>query len=347
MKTIAVWSDTHLGKRMYRTDEDNVNKFEQIGYRIADEYSDMMIAENPDLIIHCGDFFDKHDPSILAITKYRAIQKKFQQANIPTMSILGNHDFNIPNRKNNCSAPEMCMNTYFADYDLRVEVIDNILFVMMPYIYDTDENIQEYMRRVEKIVEDSTENYDCKILITHGVTEKYSKESFISDPILLSDYLVSLFDFVLIGHIHTPFEYKQGNTWVISPGGMIDYQANVDRTGFVLLDPNKKTFKRRQVITPHIIKEECTEENINSVLESVTENIYHIHYTGNSDAIDNDLFISAQNTAINVVIDIAREEVEEVDEEKSTVCLDIYAYVNSKFPEHNPSFETAKEALVR
>ena len=28
---LAIWSDLHIGKRMYRTDETGYNKFEQLG----------------------------------------------------------------------------------------------------------------------------------------------------------------------------------------------------------------------------------------------------------------------------------------------------------------------------
>ena len=143
---LAIWSDCHIGRRQYRTDENNINKYEQEGYRVANEYADVMIKENPDLIICAGDVFDTPNPSVLAMNKYAKVQMKFDRAGIPTMDILGNHDFSFPNRRSKCSAAAMASHTYFADYDIKTVEINDILFIMMPYIYDTDENITNYMK---------------------------------------------------------------------------------------------------------------------------------------------------------------------------------------------------------
>ena len=124
--------------------------------------------------------------------------------------------------------PQKLYHTYFADYELKLDEINDIAFILMPYIYDTVDNIQTYMNKCA----DMAKSNKCskKILITHGVTDKYFREHFIDDPIKLTDDFIELFDLVIIGHIHTPFDYKQGKTIVISPGAMIDYQAYVDRT---------------------------------------------------------------------------------------------------------------------
>lgn len=343
---IALWSDLHIGRRMYRTDENNINKFEQAGYKALDQNADIIINEKPDLIINGGDIFDVANPSVLAMNKYAKVQRKFKSAGIPTMTILGNHDFSFPNRKSKCSAPEMAHHTYFADYEIQTVEIDGILFVMMPYIYDTDANIEAYLKQAEQVALDST----CKkkILVTHGVTEKYYKDSLISDKIMLSDKLVGLFNLVVIGHIHTPFAYKQKDTLVISPGSLIDYQAHTDRTGPSFVDTDDWSVKRIKVKTPHIIKKECTEADINEVLKNVTEDIYHISFKGDSNVIENDLFIEAKNKTINLVIEVVQEE-ETVDETKKKAIddEDIITWVAKNYPDYKESFEKAKEAIQK
>ena len=340
---LAIWSDCHIGRRQYRTDENNINKYEQEGYRVANEYADVMIKENPDLIICAGDVFDTPNPSVLAMNKYAKVQMKFDRAGIPTMDILGNHDFSFPNRKSKCSAAEMAHHTYFADYEIKTVEIDGILFVMMPYIYDTDANIEAYLKQTETIASESS--CSKKILVTHGVTEKYYKDSLISDKIMLSDKLVELFNLVVIGHIHTPFAYKQKETLVISPGSLIDYQAHVDRTGPCFIDTDDWSFKRIKIKTPHIIKKDCDESNINEVLKNVTEDIYHISFKGDTSVIDNDLFIEAKNKTINLVIDLVEDE-EVVKEEKETkLTLDLFDWVAKNYPDYKESFEKAKEAI--
>lgn len=337
---LALLSDIHLGKRQYRTDENNVNRFEQIGYRVFNENIDIILKEKPDLIINAGDIFETANPSVLAMTQYNIGMNRLKD--IPTMTILGNHDFAFNNRRNNCSAAEMATHTYFADYDIKTVVLNDILFVMMPYIYDTANNITEYLDKCKSIAENS--NNSKKILITHGVTDKYYKTSFINDPINLSDELVDLFDLVVIGHIHTPYDYKQNKSLVISPGAMIDYQAYVDRTGPIILDTDTMEFHKILVKTPHIKKFNCTEENINTVLSEVTEDIYKISYDGDINSIDNDLFIEAKNKAVNLVIDVVQHE-EEATSTNTNLSLNIYEWVKTNYPDYSDTFDKVREVL--
>ena len=340
---LAIYSDLHIGRRMYRTDENNINKYEQAGYKALDEFVDIMIDAKPDLVINAGDIFDVAHPSVLAMSKYVASQNRFKDAGIPTMTILGNHDFNFNNRKTDCSAGALAYHTYFADYELKTVELNGILFVMMPYIYDTDANIAKYLKQVEDVASSST--CEKKILVTHGVTEKYYKDSFIGDKIMLSDNLVELFNLVIIGHIHTPFAYNQGKTLVISPGALIDYQAYTDRTRVTFVDTDTWKPSKVMVKTPHIIKKDCNPSNINEVLKNMTNDIYHISYKGDISAIDSDLFIEAKNNALNLVIDvIPDEQVEEKVEKK--LSLDIYKWVAENYPDFVNSFNKAKEALM-
>ena len=337
---LAIWSDMHIGRRQYRTDENNYNKYEQIGYRALNEYVRITKEAKPDLLINAGDTFEVANPPILAMTNYFNALRKLDS--IPTMTILGNHDFNFTNKKSGCSAVGMIDHTYFADYELKSFEINGILFVMMPYIYDTAENIEKYLADCKALADSST--LSKKILITHGVTEKYYKDSLISDPIMLSDDLITSFDLVIIGHIHTPYNYYQGKTLVISPGAMIDYQAYVDRTGPIILDTDTMKFEKIPVKTPHIIKKKCTSKDINEVLKNITEDIYQISYEGDVDDIDNDLFISAKTKAVNLVIDVIKHE-EESTAPVETLTLNIYDWVKDKYPDYNDIFVKAKEAL--
>lgn len=338
---LAIVSDLHIARKQYRTDENNYNKYEQIGYKTLNKYIDIILDHNPDLVVNAGDTFETANPSVLGMTNYFNAMRKL--GDIPTMTILGNHDFSFANKKSKCSAVGMVEHTYFADYDIKCVEIDDILFVMMPYVYDTADNIYKYLRKCEE----SALNSNCskKILVTHGVTEKYYKDSLISDNIMLSDHLVSLFDLVIIGHIHTPYNYFQGKTLVLSPGAMIDYQAYEDRTGPIILDTDTMTFEKIKVKTPHIIKKNCNDNNINEVLANATEDIYHITFDGNVDNINNDLFIAAKNKAVNLVIDVVKHENEKEDEGPSIVSLNVYEWVKTNYPDYNDIFINAREAM--
>ena len=338
---LAIVSDLHIGKRQYRTDENGFNRFEHIGYRALKEYTDIIVENKPDLVVNAGDIFETPNPSILAMKHYYSMQKKLE--NIPTMTILGNHDFAFINRKANCSAAEMAKHTYFADYTIKSVEINDILFVMMPYIYDKQENIMNLFRECREIAKNST--MSKKILVTHGITERYHNESLIGDPFMLPDKLVTYFDLVIIGHIHTPFDYKEGDTLVLSPGSMIDYQAHVDRTGPIFLDTDTMKFEKILVKTPHIIKLKCTEDNINQVLSNVTEDIYNISYEGDSAIIDNDIFIKAKNKAVNLIIDvIQKEDTEDVTNKPTN--LNFKDWLKANYNEYVEIFNKAEGEIM-
>lgn len=336
---LAIISDLHVGHRMYRTDENGYNKFEQLGYKALAKNIDIIVKEKPDLVINAGDIFETANPSILAMNKYFQSQQILISNNIPTMTILGNHDFAFNNRRNHCSAAEMVNHTYFADYEIKPVEIDGILFIMMPYIYDTDDNIAKYLKTCKDLAKES--ECEKKILITHGVTEQYYKNSLISDKIMLSDGLVELFDLVIIGHIHTPFDYYQNKTLVLSPGSMIDYQAYEDRTGPIILDTDTMKWNKIKVKTPHIIKKKCTEKNINEVLNKVSEDIYHISFEGNPDVIDNDIFIKAKNIAVQISIDVINP-IEETQKNEHKSILNFYDWINANYPQYIDDFNNMK-----
>ncbi|MEE3344059.1 MAG: metallophosphoesterase [Bacilli bacterium] len=338
---LGIISDLHIGRRMYRTDENGYNKFEQIGYKALKQYTNILLDENPDLIINGGDVFDISNPPILAMTKYQEMQNRLKD--IPTMTILGNHDFSFINRNNKCSATQMANHTYFADYEIKSVEFEDILYIMMPYIYDKDEKIYNMFKECKKIAENSTNSK--KILITHGITEKYHRESFINDPFLIPDKLVSLFDLVIIGHIHTPFDYKQGKTLVISPGAMIDYQAHEDRTGPIILDTDTMKFHKIKVKTPHIIKKNATESNINDILSNVTEDIYQITYKGDTSVIDNDIFLKAKEKTVNLVIDVTQPE-ELVETTMNSTLLGFDEWLKANYSDYVEVFRRAKEEIT-
>ena len=88
---LAIWSDLHIGKRMYRTDENNYNKYEQIGYKVLMHNVNVIKKFCPDLVINAGDVFDTPNPSVLAMNKYFQAQKSFADANISgTAKVFGN-----------------------------------------------------------------------------------------------------------------------------------------------------------------------------------------------------------------------------------------------------------------
>ncbi|QGA53417.1 exonuclease SbcCD subunit D [Sulfolobus sp. E5-1-F] len=85
-------SDTHLGKRQY-----SLVEREKDIYEVFSQLIDIAIKEHVDAVIHSGDLFDVSNPTTNALVIAVKILKKLKDANIPFLSIPGDHD--TPKRK--------------------------------------------------------------------------------------------------------------------------------------------------------------------------------------------------------------------------------------------------------
>lgn len=80
-------SDTHLGKRQYKSDvrrEDFAKAF--------DAAIDIAIEEDVDAVIHTGDLFDDSQPNSEAISDAFSTVKRLDDEGIPFLGIVGNHE---------------------------------------------------------------------------------------------------------------------------------------------------------------------------------------------------------------------------------------------------------------
>jgi len=111
---LCVWSDLHLGRTLYRTNQGELNRFEKIGYDTFDRYIDEILKENPDILVNLGDTFETSNPSIIALNKFSLGMTRLKD--VPQIVILGNHDYNHKNRAEKCSATETILKTTDANF---------------------------------------------------------------------------------------------------------------------------------------------------------------------------------------------------------------------------------------
>jgi len=324
---LAIMSDLHLGKRMYRNEDSYLNRFEQAGYDVFDSYIENIAQSDADIVINCGDTFDVPNPTIIATSKYINEMQKLQNKTVLTVS--GNHDFSFANRQYGYNSI-LCAdasNMINATYDIVTYEKDGVLFVLMPYVYDTDDNILQRWTTCERLIANSKLK---KVLVTHGVTEHYANMfPELKDKYVIPDDLVEKFDVVLIGHIHNPFTYYSHNTLVISPGASIDYQADECHTGPMYLDLDTMEIERNVLDTPHIISIDADDTNINDYLSSVTRAIYKINYAGNN--IDENLYLEARRRAIN--LSIQRATVDDLSSTSTTTEISLYDWLQANYPD--------------
>lgn len=352
---IAVISDIHLGKRMYRTEDGNMNKFEKIGYDVFNKNIDVILAEKPDLLIYCGDIFETPNPTVTALFQFKRGLQRLKD--IPSIMILGNHDFSFNNKNTDCSSIKLVLNDYdniikYAEYNADYIVYNNILFVLAPYIYGKQEDIDNIWISCTNIVKQH-KNIPHKILITHGMTQQYAENNpDFKDSFIVPNELVCMFNQVLIGHIHTPFEDSIKNTTVISPGSTIDYQAYVKRTGPVFLEFDDKynmKLRRELVDSPYIIKKTLySSAELNDVLRNVGPYIYNLTYAGNDvdiSNIDNDLFTAAKLRAVNIAISLEQTDDNTNEDDIEQLEPNFFTWLYNKHKDKVDMFVVAKQNL--
>lgn len=349
---LCIWSDLHIGRTLYRTNPGELNKFERIGYETFNKYIDVILKEKPDILANLGDTFEISNPPIIALSKFSEGMKRLKD--VPQIIILGNHDYSGKNRNEECSSVETVLNSLdcnvlkFVDYDVDYYIQDDCLFVMLPYVYDTLDNIAAMYNQVIEIAKNNKQKHN--FLLTHGVTQEYAKNfpGFDNEHINLSERVLENFDMCLIGHIHMPLDYKVGKCRVISPGAMINWVEPKDDTGPLFIDTNTLKVNRIHIDTVHTIKENANESNINEILKNVTENIYKINYTGDSSIIDNNLFIEAKNKAVNLILDIQKfdkeEDLNQMTEQEN--IKDFILWIKDNYKDKLDVFTDAKTKLA-
>lgn len=344
---LAILSDLHLGAKKYRTEESSINKFEKAGYDIFNQAINKIIDYNPDLLLFCGDIFETPNPSILALSKFR--RGLFRLKNILSLILLGNHDFSFTNRATGCSSVKAIIQNAgfnigkFAEYDVDYYMKDNHLFILLPYVYDKPDKLEQLWTKCIEICNQFPSAK--KILVTHGTSEHYtiSKPEY-KDRYIIPDKFLRNFDVVFIGHIHQPFHYTDNKTLVISPGALIDYQADGCYTGPLFFDTDTNEFYREILDSPHIIKKTLNPNTVNNFLKNVGPYIYKIEYDGDISAIDNDLFIAAKNKAINMTFTLATDD---LSQDSTIAKLDsFYSWVTTNYPDKLALFREAQQELA-
>lgn len=341
---LAIIGDLHLGRTLYRTTPGEINRFEKVGYSVFNKNIDIILNSNIDYLIIAGDIFETANPSIVALNEFKKGMLRLKD--IKTLIVLGNHDFSFKNKRYDCSSVQSaveglgCNIVSFADYSVKYHVDNDYLFVLVPYVYDNRNKIDNFWDECKLICSRYTNKH--KILITHGVTEYYvdSYPGFENEYVKVPNDITNIFDEVFIGHIHKPFEYRLNNCHVVSPGALINWMEYTNDTGPLIFDNGK--IERIHVDTPYTIRLDCNEKNINDKLKTIKEYIYKIKYFGNPNMIDNDLFINAKNTALNLIIDVENIELVVVNDNKQQNLSSILTWVKEKYPEYYNDFINLK-----
>jgi exonuclease SbcD len=252
MKILHI-SDNHLGAIKYRKNEtynDFLKVFEEI-FQLAFEY-------NPDIIIHSGDLFDRDRPESIALKfafeKFSELSKKFKILVTP-----GNHDFKARIGLSPISVFEnenvkvVEMNRIFKDGKINVEELkfsyNGINFYLLPYF----SNRQILKDTISEILQD-LETSEINFLVLHQIIDEETsrqKSGIIDIPFeRLKD-----FDFIFLGHFHTP-KIREKFAYVGSSEALKYDEYEYDENGFIKQKTRKRIILYEVLDKNNIRKEE-------------------------------------------------------------------------------------------
>jgi DNA repair exonuclease SbcCD nuclease subunit len=218
-------SDTHLGSRIYMSDDR-----EQDFYDSFDEAMDIAIREKVDFIVHSGDLFDTWSPSNYALSKFRDSALRMKEAGIPMFLIMGDHD-----RPKRTDYPAAEIFNFLGIRLLGKDAVENVTHevgndrVLIAGIsnmkgFRRNALLEEY-RRADEISEGSTNS----VLISHqAITGYLYDEACEARP---EDLPVN-FSYLAFGHVHD-WALKQDRRPVFSYAGSTELKSTREIPAFI------------------------------------------------------------------------------------------------------------------
>ena len=386
---IAIVSDNHFGKRKFRKMTGSMNTYEYLNYKYNDEFADDIISSNVDLLLIAGDFFDTANPTTIALENAQLFLDKITRNGIEVIMVGGNHDYSSRNHILGVHPFDRLkmdgVHLSYQNYEVITKEKDGEQVHVVALPWHQPELNQDTMKVDEAlmnqlwvdIINDIRKLKGKVILLTHGVVEEmisnnWSKtgegnevsEATKINNMILPKILTDKFDYVIIGHIHSPFNllkqkddsYKK--QMVISPGATIindKNQFNLDilnktdmtqiKTGPLYLHTQSKismsAIERHEIKTIEYIESEIYDSNqLNNLLLEVSQmkqpHIWKIRYHGNMEEMDQEMYQKARDHSLNFLIQLEGE----TETANHLVSVrDFWEWLDNRKPEYREEFQ--------
>lgn len=229
------FSDTHLGYQAFDVvNAQSVNAREQDMYDAFERVIERILALQPDVVIHAGDFFHRPSPSNRALTFGLEQLRRVCDAKIPIVIIGGNHEtpktiYNSPILRAFRSLE--CVHPFFSD---RWEFFENDQLAIhgVPHINDL-RLLRAELERMAPVPG------KFNILLLHtSLGKRYLMEEY-GEQVFPQEFETKLaaFDYIALGHWHNHQQIKiHPNAWYAgSTERLSDTEIGADK-GFIVLD---------------------------------------------------------------------------------------------------------------
>ncbi|WP_414046497.1 exonuclease SbcCD subunit D [Macrococcus equi] len=243
--------DLHIGRTINQFSllEDQREVLNQLINRIDEEQIDVLVI--------AGDIYDRSIPSKEAMQVYESFLLAVNiERKIPVLAVSGNHDGaeRLGHAKSYFKNFRYYLSTAIEDGLNPVE-IEGVNFYLIPYIepayarmYFQDEEIRTHQDTYQRIVELITEQLDqhkTNILVSHlfvagGSETESERELVIGTVENVNRYLFDVFDYTLLGHLHTPDAIRDDK--VFYSGSIMRYSFSEigQRKGYRIIDLENK-----------------------------------------------------------------------------------------------------------
>ena len=200
MTVIIHTSDTHLGYHQYHLPQRAAD------FRAAfKQVVDAAIERDVDAVVHAGDFFHDSNPAVNPILDGVAQLRRLKQADIPFLTVVGNHD---------TTRGKQWVNFFEAvaggtHLEREPVCLNDVAIYGLDYVPPSKRDQLEY----------DFDPHDCThaILVAHGLFKPLTAHGDWSLPDVLSSSTVN-FDAALLGDDHTPKQDDTGGTFATYSG---------------------------------------------------------------------------------------------------------------------------------
>lgn len=272
--------DLHLGKRVNEISMIEDQKF------ILDQIVTLVKEEKIDVILLCGDIYDKAIPTIEAIHLLDEFLEELSDLKVKVLMISGNHDSSerLSFGRNLFKRSNLYIASQFNQEIEKITIKEdgyNINFYMLPFVKpayinhvlkiqtETYEECFKHLMEQVKINEDET-----NILLAHQFVTVGKNSPELSDSETSSlggidniDYrLFDAFDYVALGHIHKP--QAMGREMVRYAGSILKYSFSEiykDKQATILtISKNKQISLSHHLLKPlrDMREMECSLESL-------------------------------------------------------------------------------------
>lgn len=272
--------DLHLGKRVNEISMIEDQKF------ILDQIVTLVKEEKIDVILLCGDIYDKAIPTIEAIHLLDEFLEELSDLKVKVLMISGNHDSSerLSFGRNLFKRSNLYIASQFNQEIEKIMIKEdgyNINFYMLPFVKpayinhvlkiqtETYEECFKHLMEQVKINEDET-----NILLAHQFVTVGKNSPELSDSETSSlggidniDYrLFDAFDYVALGHIHKP--QAMGREMVRYAGSILKYsfsEIHKDKQATILtISKNKQISLSHHLLKPlrDMREMECSLESL-------------------------------------------------------------------------------------